>query len=306
MARIDCVVDTKPMAQQIQTVSSSVQSTTTAVVAMQSAVVMAEKQAADRVCQNVNKGFYALIRSQISQKIAKLQSQVDSHLMQLNMQRKQLLAVKKHMEHDYNMLTRQYLKTFNGLNQNLKQRVFELDRPTVDFAVKDIARITNRTKVLPATVSVAQIEALGASQKMIASNVKYRGKRVVDSMSSFLTDMSEQKQLTDSIMLNERMLHSITPIAVPVVICECNYDSLGSRSVEVSMPTTQLDERTRNSISNHLGMNVNALEWRYAFDSEVKNEFSKMLTESEVSQRVKDTMKRLFANNENNCLTLKN
>lgn len=304
MARIDCVVDTKPMARQIQTVSNSVQGTTTAVVAMQSAVVMAEKQAADRVCQNVNRGFYALIRSQISQKIAKLQSQVDSHLMQLNMQRKQLLAVKKHMEHDYNMLTRQYMKTFNGLNQNLKQRIFELDRPTVDFAVKDIARITNRAKVLPATVPVAQVEALSTSQKLIASNVKYRGKRVVDSMSSFLTDMSDQKQLTDSIMLNERKTHSITPIAVPVVICECNYDGTGSRAVELSMPTSQLDERTQLSISNQVNMSINALEWRYASDAEVKNEYVKMLAESEAPQRIKDTMMRLFANSEHNCLTL--
>ncbi|MBR2050637.1 MAG: hypothetical protein IJ957_08060 [Rikenellaceae bacterium] len=292
------------MARQIQTVSNSVQGTTTAVVAMQSAVVMAEKQAADRVCQNVNRGFYALIRSQISQKIAKLQSQVDSHLMQLNMQRKQLLAVKKHMEHDYNMLTRQYMKTFNGLNQNLKQRIFELDRPTVDFAVKDIARITNRAKVLPATVPVAQVEALSTSQKLIASNVKYRGKRVVDSMSSFLTDMSDQKQLTDSIMLNERKTHSITPIAVPVVICECNYDGTGSRAVELSMPASQLDERTQLSISNQVNMSINALEWRYASDAEVKNEYVKMLAESEAPQRIKDTMMRLFANSEHNCLTL--
>ena len=50
--------------------------------------------------------------------------------MQLNQQRKQLLAIKSRMERDYNMISARYLKLFNGLNQNLRQRVFELDKPT--------------------------------------------------------------------------------------------------------------------------------------------------------------------------------
>ena len=54
---------------------------------MQTAVIIAEEKAADHVCNNVNKGFYSLIRSQISQKMAKLQSEVDSHLMQLVQQK---------------------------------------------------------------------------------------------------------------------------------------------------------------------------------------------------------------------------
>jgi len=115
MASIDCVLDTNPMAAEIGTVSNHVKVTTTAVVAMQTAVVIAEAKAADHVCDNVNKGFYTLIRSQISQKIAKLQSEVDSHLMQLNQQRKQLLSIKGRMERDYNMISNRYLKLFNGL-----------------------------------------------------------------------------------------------------------------------------------------------------------------------------------------------
>ena len=66
--RIDCLIDTTPMADEIRTVSNHIEGTTTAVVAMQTAVVLAEKQAAETVCRNVNRGFYTLMRSQISQK----------------------------------------------------------------------------------------------------------------------------------------------------------------------------------------------------------------------------------------------
>jgi hypothetical protein len=85
-------VDTKPMAEEIKSVSRHVNGTTGAVVAMQTAVVIAEERAAEHVCNNVNKGFYSLIRSQISQKMAKLQSDVDSHLMQLVQQKNALLG----------------------------------------------------------------------------------------------------------------------------------------------------------------------------------------------------------------------
>ena len=94
MAYIDCVVDTQPMANEINTVSTHINGTTAAVVGMRAAVIQAEEAAAEHVCDNVNKGFYTLIHSQISQKIAKLQSEVDSHIMKLNQLRKQLLSIK--------------------------------------------------------------------------------------------------------------------------------------------------------------------------------------------------------------------
>ena len=86
MAHIDCILDTEPMAQEMSSISNHIKGTTAAVVAMQTAVVLSEQKAADHVCSNVNKGFYAMMRSQISHQIATLRSKVDSYLMQLNVQ----------------------------------------------------------------------------------------------------------------------------------------------------------------------------------------------------------------------------
>ena len=123
MEYINCVVDTQPMANELQSVSNHVTGTTTAVVAMQAAVIKADQDAADRVCHDVNRGFHALMSSQLSQKIAKLQSDVDSHLLRLNQQAKQLLNIKKQMERDYQRTAMRYCKTFNSINKELRQRV---------------------------------------------------------------------------------------------------------------------------------------------------------------------------------------
>jgi hypothetical protein len=306
MATFNYTVDTNPMAAEIGSVSNHIIGTTTAVVAMQTAVILAEEKAADHVCTNVNKGFFTLIRSQISQKAAKLQSEVDSHLMRLNQQRKQLLAIKGRMERDYNMISNRYLKLFNGLNANLKQRVFELDKPTVDFAVREVEKVSNRTKYLTATVPVSQLESLSLSQKIVASNVKYRGLKVIGSMTNFLSDMNEQKKLTDRILLSASSTTKNTTFSVPAIISECNFDKFDNKNIDIAVSKIQLNQSTQSAIKNTLLQNVDALTWQKESDihNEVKSEFSKILSHSNASQRVKDMTNQLFLNS--NYQTVKN
>ncbi|MDR1023686.1 MAG: hypothetical protein LBL94_10510 [Prevotellaceae bacterium] len=306
MAHIDCVIDTTPMAQGISAVSGHVNATTTAVVAMQTAVVLAEQKAANLVCDNVNRGFYTLIRSQISQKVAKLRSEVDSHLMQLNQQRKQLMAIKGRMERDYSMISSRYLKLFSGLNQNLKQRVFELDKPTVDFAAKEVEKVANRTKHLTATVPVSQLESLAASQKIIASSVKFRGLKVINSMTRFLADMSEQKKLTDRILLTDNVKAENASLSVPVVISECNFDKFDNKNIDVMVSNAELSRQAQSSIKNTVSSGIESIQWQQEreINREVKSEFSKYLSASSSSQRVKDMANKLFL--ANNYQTIKN
>ncbi|MBP8945935.1 MAG: hypothetical protein KBG18_00240 [Bacteroidales bacterium] len=298
MATFNYTVDTKPMADEMRSVSRHVNATTDAVVAMQTAVIIAEEKAADHVCNNVNKGFYSLIRSQISQKMAKLQSEVDSHLMQLVQQKNALLSIKNRMQKDYNMIASRYIKLFNGLNSNLKQRVFELDKPTIDFAVKEVDKVSNRTKYLTATIPIAQLESLAASQKIVASNVKYRGLNVIKSMRSFLFEMNTQKKLTDQILINDGRYTETATVYIPIVICECNRDKTGT-GIEISVSDVELDNISKSAIKNTAFAELNQIEWqaKTSPNTEVKSEFSKLVSSSSKSQRVKDMATKLFQSN---------
>ena len=298
MATFNYTVDTKPMADEIRSVSKQVNATTGAVVAMQTAVIIAEENAADHVCNNVNKGFYSLIRSQISQKMAKLQSEVDSHLMQLVQQKNALLSIKNRMQKDYNMIASRYIKLFNGLNSNLKQRVFELDKPTIDFAVKEVDKVSNRSKYLTATIPIAQLESLAASQKIVASNVKYRGFNVIKSMRSFLFEMNTQKKITDQILINDGRYTETATVYIPIVICECNRDKTDA-GVEISVSEVELDNISKSAIKNTAFAELNQIEWqaKSSPNTEVKSEFSKLVSSSSKSQRVKDMATKLFQSN---------
>ena len=298
MASFNYTVDTKPIAEEMRSVSRHVNATTGAVVAMQTAVIIAEEKAADHVCNNVNKGFYSLIRSQISQKMAKLQSEVDSHLMQLVQQKNALLSIKNRMQKDYNMIASRYIKLFNGLNSNLKQRAFELDKPTIDFAVKEVDKVSNRSKYLTATIPIAQLESLAASQKIVASNVKYRGFNVIKSMRSFLFEMNTQKKLTDQILINDGRYTETATVYIPIVICECNRDRTDA-GVEISVSDVELDNISKSAIKNTAFAELNQIEWQAKSlpNTEVKSEFSKLVSTSSKSQRVKDMATKLFQSN---------
>lgn len=299
MATFNYTVDTKPMAEEIRSVSHHVNATTGAVVAMQTAVIFAEEKAADHVCNNVNKGFYSLIRSQISQKMAKLQSDVDSHLMQLVQQKNALLSIKTRMQRDYNMIAARYGKLFNGLNANLKQRVFELDKPTIDFAVKEVDKVSNRTKYLTATIPITQLESISLSQKIVASNIKHKGHNVINSMRSFLFEMNTQKKLTDQILINDNRYTETATIYIPVVICECNRDKTDSKNLEIIVSDVELDNFSKSAIQNTVYSEINQVEWtqKNIPNSEIKSEFSNLISLSAKSQRVKDLAMQLFHSN---------
>ena len=299
MASFNYTVDTKPMAEEIRSVSHHVNATTGAVVAMQTAVIFAEEKAADHVCNNVNKGFYSLIRSQISQKMAKLQSDVDSQLMQLVQQKNALLSIKNRMQRDNNMIAARYGKLFNGLNANLKQRVFELDKPTIDFAIKEVDKVSNRTKYLTATIPITQLESISLSQRIVSSNIKHKGLNVINSMRSFLFEMNTQKKLTDQILINDNRYTGTATIYIPVVICECNRDKTDSKNLEVIVSDIELDNFSKSAIQNTAYAEINQVEWSQKTipNSEIKSEFSKLISSSTKSQRVKDLAMQLFQSN---------
>jgi hypothetical protein len=300
MATFNYTVDTQPMAEEMSRVSHHVNATTGAVVAMQTAVIVAEAKAADQVCNNVNKGFYSLIRSQISQKLAKLQSEVDSHIMQLVQQKNALIGIKNRMQRDYNMISSRYIKLFNGLNANLKNRVFELDKPTIDFACKEIDKVSNRTKYLTATVPITQTESISASQKIIASNIKHKGLNVINSMRWFIHEMNNQKKLTDQILINDNNLIESTISYIPIVICECNRDKSDQKNIEIIVSDVELENLTKSAIRNKAYIEFSQLEWsqKDVPIREIKSEFSKMLSSSAKSSRINDLAMKLFqANN---------
>jgi hypothetical protein len=290
MAQFNFTVDTDPMANSIDGIAHHVDGTTAAVIAMQTAVTIAEQKGAEKICNNVNFGFYSLIRSQISQKIATHKSKADAKIMELQQQSVSLLAIKGRMEKDYMMLASRYTKLFEGLNKALRARIFELDKPTTNFVLKDVLPTANRTKRLSGSSSTMQLESITSSQMISVSNTKYNAMKNISSMQDFIYNSENQNSLIGSILTNESVSKPIEKL-IPVIISES--EGLNVRQSQWLITQPPLKKKTNSNIESHIYTSLSNLKWNdddKNNTTRVKQEFGNFVNQPTVSDRVKKQM----------------
>lgn len=290
---IPCSIDTTPMAQEIQTVSSHVKGTTAAVVTMQSAVIAAENQSANKVCANVNRGFFTLVRSQISQKIANKQSRVEALFLQLGQQKRRLLSIKNAMERDYGRVAANYLRTFTNINKELEKNIRELDQPIFDLVNRHVATSSNRMNALSGLVSTTQLEGLTKSQQILMSEMKHNAQAAIHQATDFLTQIGEQRVLTNKVLISQLEDNSQKTCHIPVIISETVSDAQQNVRTEISVP----DGLSNNEASRVMGVirSQSDLPWNKGEVSPlVGDEFARLLDESNASPRVKELIRKLY------------
>lgn len=235
MANFSFTVDTQEMASSIDGVSSHVNSVTTAVVAMQSAVVAAEVAAAHRVCQHVDHGFFSLIRSQITQKVARLRSEVDSHLIEMRQQSQALAAIKTRMERDFQMVATRYGRVFHSIDLSLRNRVFELDKAVSGLVHREIEHLQLRMLSQQAQVPMHQLESVQTSQLVAASQTKVNAHRAIQAMQSFLSASSRQSLLLESVLSD--CAPAVSGVRyMPLLLIESDSTSVASTQWEIRTP----------------------------------------------------------------------
>jgi len=300
MANFTFTVETDEMAEALHGVVPHVEGTTAAVIAMQSGVIVAEQRAADRICENVNRGFFSLIHSQISQKIAACRSQIDARLLELRDQSQKLKSVKNVMQRDFEMITVRYTKLFQSLDAALFSRVHEIDQASVDLTQKDLGRLRRRTQNLQASVPVNQLESVRSSQLIAASATKATAGITITAMNRFIADSNEQNLLTVS-MLEAKTEGEGGPLLLPIVLVE--FDSLQSHQRQwqrhvPKLPSPVLAAEVDKAIERSVFAELQRLEWKPMSADErekIAHRVHQLLEQSKLSERVRKQVMRMFA-----------
>ena len=295
--KFTCEVDTTPMAAEIESVSDHVKGTTATVVTMQGAVIAAENQSANKVCRNVNRGFFTLIQSQISQKIANKQSRVEALLMQLAQQKRQLLSIKNNMEREYGRIAERYLRIFTSINKELEQRIRQVDQPVFELVNKHMTTSSNRMNALSGWVTTSQVEGISQSQQILVSKMKHDAQLALEQSTDFLSQIGEQRVLTGKVLISNPKGNEDKECQIPILICETINDSAGYPRTEVSIPE-QLPNSSSNSIDNVVRGDSN-LPWHHEdVISTITEEFLRLLDSSNAPKRVKDVIKKMYSSSD--------
>ena len=293
---IPCSVDTAPMAAELQSVSNHVKGTTAAVVTMQTAVIAAENQSANKVCSNVNRGFFTLMRSQISQKIANKQSRVEALIMKLGQQKRQLLSIKTNMEREYGRIAERYLKIFTSVNKELESRIRQIDQPVFELVNKHMMTSSNRMNALSGWVTTSQVEGVTQSQQILVSKMKHNAQVSLEQSTEFLSQIGEQRVLTGKVLISNPMGNESKTCQIPVVICETLNDNSGIPRTEVKTPEALA--KVHSDQINNVIRESETLPWVEERSSSVAEEFIRFVDSSSSNQRVKDMIKKMFASSD--------
>lgn len=292
---IPCTVDTTPMADELQSVSNHVKGTTAAVVTMQSAVIAAENNSANKVCSNVNRGFFTLVQSQISQKIANKQSRVEALLMQLAQQKRQLLGIKNNMEREYGRIAARYLRIFTSINKELETRIRQIDQPVFELVNKHMATSSNRMKSLTSWASTSQDEGITKSQQILVSKMKSNAQVALEQSKAFLSQIGEQRVLTNNVLITTSPMGADCRVyQLPAVIIETISDNEGILKKEIYLPDF-LSPNCFHMINNTI-KESSEFPWVHSEKSKfLTEEFCGIVDTSNVSPRVKKLIKDMYS-----------
>lgn len=298
MANFNFTVDTNPMAEEIHGVSKHVDAVSGSVVAMQTAVVLAEKEGAEHICNNLNKGFYSLMQSQISQKIAALSSQIEAKLMDMGQQAIALRAIQTRMERDYHMISSRYGKLFNSLNNALYARIKDLDKAAVLLVHHDQSISNSRMKSLVASVSVNQIESIANSQLILTSKTKSDGVNTINAIHQYIKDVKTQDKQSEDVITNIT-IDDAHKLYLPIFITEMSNE-LGTYSTKYFAPKSEV-----NIIDNTISQGIQTASisavkdgnWQPVLEEDkhaLDSEFSTLIMDSEISDRVKNEIAKMY------------
>lgn len=202
------------------------------------------------------------------------------------------------MERDYQMLAARYIKLFNGLNRNLRQRITELDRPVLNFAVTDTDQVTNRSNQLVSVVPIGQSESIKVAQTVTSSNLKFRAAKAVESIENFISASNRLQAITDKILLNRHMNENTDTLSVPVAIMESCFDGSGNRQTQMYISELGIGDAARHAIETQLSVaqRSGALNWKSSqgIDQEVSNQFRQLVSSSGLDSRRQKEILRMF------------
>ena len=295
MADFNITVDTLPMAASLETVSGHVKNVTGAVVAMQSAVVAAEESASKQICRNVDNGFFILMKSQLSQKIAACSSTMSSHLMLMQKFSLDIQRIQETMKEDYNRICRRYLKQFNALDNALESRIRELDKTAMEMGeLQQRLSANNSNSCAAAFLYPEDIELTG--QKLITSKVKTKSARAIEAMTN---DVLGTKIYTESVnhILNAESVPENTVSYVPVLYAETDSMFDSSSKVENIYAPENRFLSSAKAVTEKLQEEEKNFTWKPMEESElekVKNSFTALCSSSGLDSRVLGEMMRLF------------
>jgi hypothetical protein len=292
----DIHVSTQPMADKINVVSNKVDMTTGAVAAMETAVIAQEKSSTEQICGKLDVGFFNVVISQIAQKLANENAKARALVLELMQQQKALQGLQTRMTGDYNMISSRYAKLFGSLNQELKNRITELDKPLMDYCLQQVKQLQNRIYGLVSGVPVLQSESLTATQTIAAAHIKKNAQGLIEAAGEYIKHDKRQENTTQSLW--NAKIDKEQVYYVPMIVDEENTELRNGTTIIKDNPELKrvIGEISYQTMIQTLDSISSSLDWKMneTHNTTIANHYVAMVEKADFPKRLKDVMMKLF------------
>ena len=286
-------VDTRPMAESVDSVSQQVTVVGTALTAMQAAVVKAEKEAADQICRNIDGGFFLLIRSKLSRSISEYSSAINSQLISMMETGKAIERMHDQMEGDFHAIKKRYMKLFSSLDKELETRVHELDKPAAQLAAKRDQLITGRIRSDQALTLCQSNDMQTTLSVLQSARIKRRTERFIEAASQNVQETQNYRNRYAGIMSGSSGEKG--EVCVPVLYAEQSSMFEGGGSVGQIYAPEHAPESLKSRIDDVIDRQAAAIpEQSEREKEEIRAAFLKMIDEAGLDQRIAERMAALY------------
>lgn len=296
MSDFNITVDTSPMANSLDHVNSNVRSVTSSVIAMESAVVIAQQEASEHICRNVDSGFFILMKSQFDQKIAAVSSEMLSTMQLMESFKNEIDKIMLIMQDDYERIKLRYQKHFSSLDKSLETRIHELDKKAYEISRNyKLSQFKNGTEIIKSFCYNDDTQLLKIKQ--MSAVVKNKSAKSIDVMTN---DVIEQIKYSDSVksILKPAENEEIQSEYVPVIFSETDSMMTEDTSVKDIISSTEAAFSTNSKYLNQLKEHSNDFTWKEVNEREyepIKNSFQTRVSKEISDERVAKEMLRLFS-----------
>lgn len=296
MSDFNITVDTSPMANSLDHVNSNVRSVTSSVIAMESAVVIAQQEASEHICRNVDSGFFILMKSQFDQKIAAVSSEMLSTMQLMESFKNEIDKIMLIMQDDYERIKLRYQKHFSSLDKSLETRIHELDKKAYEISRNyKLSQFKNGTEIIKSFCYNDDTQLLKIKQ--MSAIVKNKSAKSIDVMTK---DVIEQIKYSDSVksILKPADNEELQSEYVPVIFSETDSMMTEDTSVKDIISSTEAAFSTNSKYLNQLKEHSNDFTWKEVNEREyepIKNSFQTRVSKEISDERVAKEMLRLFS-----------
>lgn len=290
---INTYLDNRPVVRSVNSCENHVDGLTASVVATEAAEIKAKRDSSKKVAGSIIRGFFGLIKSEISQQMAELKIKTESELLHLQETAKNCLAKKKQMEKDFHRIAERYGKIFSELNSELDNRIHELDKPVFiagNNLFSQISKLTDDGGSSVYTVFGADQSELQSN--LLVSNVK---KKTFEIINQIKQNLKVQRKVDSIIEENTYSSSNEKQFFMPVCYVEYNDAS----NYQNTFLPFQIEEESLKKIDSYFGnsdINWNTIsdEHKVKLSSNIAKEINAKLNHTDENyNRLLNTFNRI-------------